>query len=99
MLHLFWSFNTQNYQNYSLYCPYNYSDNHMVLNADSNMTPWNSRIRPNMNISNSPLLVNKRNLNLNFSKNENVDILSYLNNENLKEIKEKENVKIKLCKK
>jgi hypothetical protein len=33
------------------------------------------------------------------SENSAVDLLSYLNNQNQKEIKQKENVRIKLCKK
>jgi hypothetical protein len=71
----------------------------MVLSNDSNYQTWNNKIR-GLNISNSPILTNRiMNLNGNTNKNDNVDLLSYLNHQNQKEIKQEENVRIKLCKK
>ncbi len=93
----------QNYPTYGYgnFYPYNYFENNsnMVLSNDSNYQTWNNKIR-GLNISNSPILTNRiMNLNGNTNKNDNVDLLSYLNHQNQKEIKQEENVRIKLCKK
>jgi hypothetical protein len=88
----------QNYPVYGLghFFPYNYLDStNMVLSNDSNHQPW-KRFS-----GNSPILTNRISSTNKDGKSENsaVDLLSYLNNQNQKEIKQKENVRIKLCKK
>ncbi len=70
----------------------------MVLSNDSNYQPWNTKRLS----CNSPILTNRMtSMKFNDGKNDNssVDLLSYLNHQNQKEIKQKENVRIKLCKK
>lgn len=88
----------QNYPVYGLghFYPYNNFDStNMVLSNDSQGYPWKSKS------GNSPLLTNRIST-LNKAptgEHSAVDLLSYLNNQNQKEIKQKENVRIKLCKK
>ncbi len=70
----------------------------MVLSNDSNYQPWNTKRLS----CNSPIFSNRiTSMKFNDAKNDNssVDLLSYLNHQNQKEIKQKENVRIKLCKK